>query len=56
MNPLDVALHQRALTQHGLITAADIARLGITPNGVRRRITTRCVAGLNPVRSANTLG
>lgn len=40
MNPLDVALHHKALTQHGLITSADIARLGITPNGVRHRITT----------------
>lgn len=40
VNPLDLALHHLALTQHGLITAADVTRLGVTSHGVRRRITT----------------
>jgi hypothetical protein len=40
MNELDMAIHHLALGQHGLITAADLARLGITPNGVARRIAT----------------
>ena len=39
MNRIDLAIHHLALTQHGLITAADAARLGLTPHGIRHRTT-----------------
>jgi len=37
MNELDLAIHRLALTQNGLITAADAVLLGVTPNGIRHR-------------------
>jgi len=40
MNALDLAIHQQALRQHGLITAADAVRLGITPHGIKHRLAT----------------
>ncbi len=38
MNTHDVAIDRVALAQHGLITAADAARLGISPRSVKRRV------------------